>query len=141
MIGLSSLSMAQTPRFTKVNGVVTDSKTTLEWQDDYSDNGGNVKNATWTDAIDYCEALSLNAKDDWRLPNKKELLSIVNYGTYAPALNSAFNFLRFYFHYYWSSTTHAANTNVAWAVDSEYGNTYESYKSSNLSVRCVRAGQ
>ena len=40
MIGLSSLSMAQTPRFTKVNGVVTESKTTIEWQDDYSDNGG-----------------------------------------------------------------------------------------------------
>ena len=52
MIGLSSLSMAQTPRFTKANGVVTDNQTTLEWQDDYSDNEGNIKLTDWIVAID-----------------------------------------------------------------------------------------
>jgi len=140
MIGLSSLSMAETPRFTKVNGVVIDSKTTLEWQDDYSDNdGGNIKLANWTDAIDYCEALSLDSKDDWRLPNKKELLSIVDYGTYNPAIISIFE--KTTSHYYWSSTTVAANTRYVWAVYFGHGGTGNLHKSDNGYVRCVRAGQ
>jgi len=137
MIGLSSLSMAQeAPRFTKANGVVTDSKTTLEWQDDYSDNENNIKSANWTDAIDYCESLSLNGQSDWRLPNKKELLSIVDYGTFNPAISSVFKMTTS--GNYWSSTTHASYT---WGVYFDSGYTYGGAKSANSNVRCVRAGQ
>ena len=140
MIGLSSLSMAEeTPRFTKADGVVTDSKTTLEWQDDYSDNGDSVKSANWTDAIDYCETLSLNSQTDWRLPNKKELLSIVNYDTYNPSINSVFQ--KNTSNDYWSSTTDASYTNYAWYVNFSYGYTYGNAKSGYNSVRCVRAGE
>jgi len=140
MIGLSSLSMAQeAPRFTKANGVVTDSKTTLEWQDDYSDNENNIKSANWTDAIDYCESLSLNGQSDWRLPNKKELLSIVDYGTFNPAISSVFKMTTS--NYYWSSTTNASGTNSAWGVNFSGGGTNYYYKSDNKYVRCVRAGQ
>ena len=140
MIGLSSLSMAQeAPRFTKENGVVTDSKTTLEWQDDYSDNANSIKSAKWTDAIDYCEGLTLNGQSDWRLPNKKELLSIVDYGTYNPAISSVFEKTTSY--HYWSSTTDASYTSGAWRVYFNYGYTDYFDKSYNGSVRCVRAGQ
>ena len=34
----------------------------------------------WHDALAYCENLDLGGHDDWRLPNVKELQSIVNYG-------------------------------------------------------------
>jgi len=140
MIGLSSLSMAQeAPRFTKANGVVTDSKTTLEWQDDYSDNGDSIKRATWTDAIDYCEELTLNGQSDWRLPNKKELLSIVDYGANHPAISSVFE--KTTSHIYWSSTTIAGDTNLAWGVDFYGGLTFGNGKSPREYVRCVRAGQ
>jgi hypothetical protein len=50
VLGLSTVVMAD---FTKSNGVVTDSATSLQWQDDYSDNGGDIKTATWQDAINY----------------------------------------------------------------------------------------
>ena len=141
MIGLSSLSMAQeAPRFTKANGVVTDNQTTLEWQDDYSDNGGNLNSATWTDAIDYCEALTLNGKEDWRLPNKNELLSIVDYGTYNPAISSVFE--KTTSDYYWSSTAYASySNNYKWLVDFYGGYTHDSYETYGNGVRCVRAGQ
>ena len=140
MIGLSSLSMAQEiSRFTKANGVVSDSKTTLEWQDNYSDNADSVKSAKWTDAIDYCEGLSLNSQDDWRLPNKKELLSIVDYGTYNPVISSVFE--KTTSNYYWSSTTAASNTYYAWRVNFSYGYAGYYYKSDSTYVRCVRAGQ
>jgi len=140
MIGLSSLSMAQeTPRFTKTNGVVTDSKTTLEWQDDYSDNGDNIKSATWTDAIDYCESLSLNGQSDWRLPNKKELLSIVDYGTANSAISSVFE--KITDNYYWSSTTDILNTKMAVSIIFQDGSEYGYSKLDTHFVRCVRAGQ
>ena len=140
MIGLSSLSMAQeAPRFTKANGIVTDSKTTLEWQDDYSDNGDSIKFAKWTDAIDYCEGLTLNGQSDWRLPNKKELLSIVDYGTYSPAISSVFE--KTTSDYYWSSTTSADYPRYVWFVNFGNGSTLDGHKSANAPVRCVRAGQ
>ena len=140
MIGLSSLSMAQeVPRFTKADGVVTDSKTTLEWQDNYSDNEGSIKFANWTDAIDYCEGLSLNSQNDWRLPNKKELLSIVDYDTYNPSISSVFQKTTSYD--YWSSTTSASDTGGAWNVYFYSGGTDYGTKSDSYNVRCVRAGQ
>ena len=140
MIGLSSLSVAQeSPRFTKENGVVTDSKTTLKWQDDYSDNGDSIKSAKWTDAIDYCEGLSLNGQSDWRLPNKKELLSIVDYDRYNPNISPVFQ--KTTSNVYWSSTTSLIVTNSAYLVNFSYGGVGSYRKSQSFYVRCVRAGQ
>lgn len=130
----------ETPRFSKENDVLTDTQTTLEWQDDYSDNGDSIKYAQWTDTIDYCETLSLNSPSDWRLANKKELLSIVDYDAVnPPAISSVFENTTF--NYYGSSTTHPNNTNLAWGVKFDNGYMRFSYKSNSFYVRCVRAGQ
>ena len=120
---------------TKNNGVVTDSRTTLQWQDDYSDNAGSIKQTTWTAAIDYCEALSLDG-EGWRLPNKKELLSIVDYNHYTPSINTVFTNTSS--SYYWSATTHAHYTGTAWIVHFYYGYTDYYTKSGSYYVRCVR---
>lgn len=135
MIGLSVSVYAD---FSNENGVVIDSKTTLQWQDDYSDNGGDIKIASWTEAIDYCEALNLEGTG-WRLPNKKELLSIVDYSTYSPSINSFFTNTTSY--YYWSSTTYASNSSSAWVVHFYDGSTNGNSKTNSNTVRCVRAGQ
>ncbi len=41
-------------------GVVKDNATGLEWQDNYSDNGGSIKYANWQGALDYCSVLGLD---------------------------------------------------------------------------------
>ena len=53
--------------------MILDSSTNLFWQKD------PVKKATWKEALDYCESLDYAGKSDWRLPNKNELLSLVDY--------------------------------------------------------------
>lgn len=133
MIGLSVTALGG---LSKSNGVVTDSQTTLEWQDDYSDNADSIKQTNWESAIDYCEGLGLD-EGGWRLPNKKELLSIVDYSRYNPSIDTAFTQTS---DLYWSSTTHANYTNHAWIVDFNDGYTSFYRKGSARYVRCVRSG-
>ena len=129
MIGLSTFLSAE---FTRSGNVVIDSKTDLEWQDDYSNNGDKVKSAKWIDAIDYCEELTLDGKNDWRLPNKKELLSIVDYTTVDPAISSVFEKTKSF--NYWSST----NRYDAFSVHFGSGFTTHISKEYPYYVRCVR---
>ncbi|MCP4165254.1 MAG: DUF1566 domain-containing protein [Chloroflexi bacterium] len=61
------------------DGAITDLATGLMWQ-----TGDSGVTLNWEEALDYAENLELAGYDDWRLPNAKELQSIVDY-TRAPA--------------------------------------------------------
>ena len=117
------------------NGIVDDNITKLSWQDNYSDNGGAVKEASsWEDAINYCENLDLNGTN-WRLPNKNEFFSIIDYTKYNPTIDG--NFTETKNNIYWSSTT-GKNFSDAWAIDFKVGNIYYLAKNNSAYVRCVR---
>jgi hypothetical protein len=73
------------------DGTITDNATGLMWAQD--DNGTGVY---WEDALTYAESSTLAGHNDWRLPNVKELQSIVDYSrspdsTGSAAINSIFN--------------------------------------------------
>jgi len=137
LIGVSSLMASNFTR--NVGGVVTDSRTNLEWQDDYSDNSNSLKQAKWQNAIDYCENLNLDGKSDWRLPNLNELTSLVDDSKYNPSIDAIFQNTNS--NYYWSSTTFVDLDYHAFIVSFNYGG--QSYNTKDISypVRCVRAGQ
>ena len=127
---------------TRENGVVSDSVSHLDWQDDYSDNGGVAKSASWEEAIVYCEALSLNGDEDWHLPNINELKSIIDISRSSPAMDPLFESITS--SYVWSATTSAGGTDVAWYVDFGSGSALNDYyfaKSGSHQVRCVRGRQ
>lgn len=136
------------------DGTVTDNRTGLTWE---KKTAANVNDTyTWQGALDYVAQLNamnngsgFAGRNDWRLPNVKELLSIVDYGRFNPSIDPVFgptagtlNFVR-----YWSSTSWAAfypDVN-AWAVD--FADAYGNYtglspfgKTSSLRVRAVRGG-
>jgi ribonuclease BN (tRNA processing enzyme) len=99
--------------FDNDDGTITDTATGLTWQKADSAQGMN-----WQDALEYSNNLELGGHDDWRLPNAKELQSIVDYSRSPETSNSAaINpiFQTSYitneggekdYPYYWSSTTH-----------------------------------
>jgi hypothetical protein len=60
------------------DGTVTDTATGLMWMK--ADSGSTMN---WEEALSYSESLDYAGHDDWRLPNAKELQSIVDY-THAP---------------------------------------------------------
>ena len=139
------------PRFTIGTGVdgtncVTDNLTGLIWARD-----ANLGDAMhWYDALVYCEALDYGGQTDWRLPNRRELLSLVDDGRCEWALcNTAGTgpwtegdpFTGVQGGYYWSGTTFASGTLRAWLVNFEFGIVfYDGMKTESFHVWPVRGG-
>lgn len=109
--------------------VIYDNATDLYWQK--NDSGVGM---FWEDALNYCSDLQQGGYDDWRLPNAKELQSIVDYSkspdkTNSPSANDIFIFSSINneqgkkdYPYYWSSTTHLkSNGNLSNAVYISFG--------------------
>jgi hypothetical protein len=113
-----------------------DPGTGLEWQ---CDSPGRMN---WHDAVSYAQTLSINGKDDWRLPTASELETLLDrtilldQTVYRPAMREEIPFRDNLS--YWSSTTFGSNKNNAWIVmfDGAYVLSY--YKSNEYHVRCVR---
>lgn len=127
-------------RFTDNGDTVTDILTGLTWAENANLDG--AKN--WNDAVDYCNGLSLGGYDDWRLPNRFELESLLDMSQIDPALPSGhpFSGVQVGESLYWTSTTFAPAPFFAWCVSLNYGNVpYDTDKSAILYVWPVRGGQ
>jgi len=92
------------------DGTVTDNCTGLMWQ---KVTGNRERGLDWCSALDYCESLELAGHNDWRLPNLRELQSIVDYGRIGPSIDPVFDSAPFI---YWSSTSLANGPGLAWDV-------------------------
>ncbi|MDP4029236.1 MAG: DUF1566 domain-containing protein [Gallionella sp.] len=76
----------------------------------------------------------------WRLPTRRELLSIVHNGASNPAIDSAY-FPSTQSNWYWSADTYAPGPALAWGVNFNVGSTSAGNKANNYYVRLVRSGQ
>jgi hypothetical protein len=130
------------------DGTVTDNFTGLMWTKDAgtptvgSCTGGPM---AWTNALDYVACLNTNTylgHNDWRLPNVKELESMVN----AQQPNSATwlntqGFTNVQSDSYWSSSTYAYDPSAAWVVGMDDGGTGANAKANRNCVWPVRGGR
>lgn len=95
------------------DGTISDLATGLMWQKE--DNGSGLN---WEEALSYAHSLESSSFSDWRLPNAKELQSIVDYSRSLQTTNSAaidpmFNCTAIVdpksnlnYGFYWTGTTH-----------------------------------
>ncbi|MDO8806667.1 MAG: DUF1566 domain-containing protein [Elusimicrobiota bacterium] len=126
-----------------ISSVTIDNRTGLMWVTNPVD-AAISGTYLWEDAIDACEGLIGSAGtyagyNDWRLPNIRELMSIVDYQNVSPAINTAY-FLNPVGAFYWSSTSYVQDNLFAWEVGFVSGIVNLDFKTSSYSVRCVRAG-
>ena len=130
-----------TPRFIdNGDGTVTDKLTDLIWLKDancssfFSGDGTGSNSRNWSDALTaanslamgYCGLSDGSISGDWRLPNVKELQSLIHYGFFLPAVpNTAGTgqwsegdpFIGVQSAHYLSSTTYVLDTDAALQVD------------------------
>ncbi len=100
---------------------------------------------TWPEAIDDANSLNLCGYTDWRLPNRQELRSLVNYGeSRTAAVLNAQGFGGVKNRQYWTSTTDAYETGRAWSIDLGSGLDVFAYKpgyaTQTLLALAVRSG-
>ena len=122
--------------FTLSAEVATDSLTQLAWQ-----RHTPTETFAWQDAEQYCACLSLEGQDDWHLPSRMELVSIVDYTKHDPSIDEV-AFPNTPFEWYWSASPVAGDTRY-WYVAFFDGDTHASTPDTGYRVRCVReaAGQ
>jgi len=138
------------PRFTD-NGdqSVTDNLTNLMWTKSANAPGpsacGSGTNMTWQGALNYVACLNTNnylAYNDWRLPNRKEMYSLLDFSQYLPPIPSVNPFTNVQSgYYYWTSTSIAYYPSYAWHVNMYDGYVVNGNKSDNDYVWPVRGGQ
>ena len=132
------------------DGTVTDSATGLMWKkclEGVSGNtceNGSASSFTWQQALQQpgtVNAVGFAGHADWRLPNIKELRSIVEEQCYNPAINPN-RFPNTPSYGVWSGSPLAAYSDYAWYVYFYFGFSYfAAYRVSYCAVRLVRGGQ
>ncbi len=126
------------PRFQGTRNTVLDRLTGLEWT--RTANFAEFP-IDWPDALKLIHQLnrqSFSGHTDWRLPNRRELRSLVSYQTRDPALPFPHPFRDVFLGWYWTSTSAAIHPAYAWYVHLEGGRMFYGKKTEFRLVWPVR---
>lgn len=130
------------------NGTVTDTRTGLMWKQcaeglsGVTCQTGSAQTFTWSNALARAEASTFAGYTDWRLPNVKELSSLVEDCRRSPAINTNYFPNTPSASVFWSGSPHAHySNNRAWLVAFLNGNANYHDRSVSNRVRLVRGGQ
>lgn len=135
-----------TPRFTdNWNGTVTDNLTGLIWLKDADCFGKRNFTNALSDANGLmsgtCGLTDSSLPTDWRLPNVKELSSLIDFAEFSPALPRAHPFSNPQSSQYWSSSSDVSTPSLAWGVGLLKGSVFLANKADLNDIWPVRGGQ
>lgn len=125
-------------RFSVHSEVVTDTRTGLMW----------TRNAalsefplTWTEALDFVAGQNRSracGHDDWRLPNRRQLFSLMSREQINPSLPAGHPFENVFTGYYWTATSCARLPDQAWYVHLGGARVFKGMKHGSYMVWPVR---
>lgn len=119
------------PRFVNAGeGIVLDKLTGLCWTADANPFSFAMSWQEGIEAIHQMNAQKTFGRDDWRLPNRRELRSLIDHGARKPALPEEHLFRNVFLGWYWSSTSSAMAPGYAWYVHMEGGRMFYGRKDS-----------
>jgi len=126
------------PRFALCGNEVTDNLTGLIW----------CRNAsltefplTWQEALDFVASMNREQRfgqRDWRMPNRRELRSLLSLQNKLPALPEQHPFINVFNGWYWTSTTAAISPAHAWYVALDGGRMFYGGKDQSFMLWPVR---
>ena len=119
----------------------------------YTDNGDdtvtdNVTQLMWqktapstvysqTDALTHCSGLTQAGYDDWRLPTEIELISLIDFGSSSPCMDTRY-FPNASSDAFWSATPSSTSAALAWGVTFLDGSVGTNAIALPYGARCVR---
>ncbi|MEW6187323.1 MAG: DUF1566 domain-containing protein [Thermodesulfobacteriota bacterium] len=109
------------PRFHQKGEMVSDLLTGLDWTKDANPAEFPL---TWTEALQWVAEMNRERAfgfEDWRLPNRRELRSLLDHQTRKPILSIGHPFQNVFQGWYWTSTTAVIQPSFAWYVHLEGG--------------------
>jgi hypothetical protein len=139
------------------DGTITDTRTGLMWEKLSDDGSIHDKDNYYFRPNHLAKAVGLNQQGfagytDWRVPNVKELQSLVNYGTRSPAISPEFHTgcvpgctvltcscTNTSYYGYWTSSAYESNPTRSWIVEFLRGEVRMG-SSLNAPARAVRGG-
>jgi hypothetical protein len=147
-----------TPRFKdNGDGTIKDNLTGLLWLQnascikihylEFDVDGEQDARVTWQHALDFIAAINSGTYPNcsggysgWRLPNRTELLSLLDYGNFHPMLPSNHPFIYVSNYDYWTGTALSHAISHAWLVDFSNGTSVNVEKTNRHRVWPVRDG-
>jgi hypothetical protein len=125
-------------RFEARDGVVLDRLTGLVWTQN-----ANLAEfpVTWQESLGHVSSMNRGEAlgcQDWRLPNRRELRSLISHQERKPALPVGHPFVNVFPGWYWTSTTAAINTSYAWYIHLDGGRMFYGGKEQSFLLWPVR---
>ncbi|WP_373073803.1 DUF1566 domain-containing protein [Sulfurimonas sp.] len=133
-LGCSDTKETETVKKVSQNlDVFTDKTTGYTWIDN---NQTKQLKKDWLDAVSYCEELYANGHEDWHLPTKEQLKTIVDKSK-TPAIKSGFKNVTPYG--YWTNDKIDIKDGYVWALYFNHGGEVWELRTDTNYVRCVRS--
>jgi len=126
------------------NGTVTDQVNGLMWakcadgQSGTNCGTGSATSVSWSQALNIAYDSTLSGYDNWRLPNIKELQTLIDYNSFSPSAYTNF-FPGTTNSKFWTASPAIFNSNYTWVADFSSGNIDVSTANSNNALRIVRS--
>jgi hypothetical protein len=128
-------------RFLRDNETVVDTQTGLMW----TTNASLLEfPLAWGEALHAIQALNqsgLYGYDDWKLPNRRELFSLISFQTTNPCVPGGHPFTHIFTGYYWTSSSCARLPDQAWYIHLGGARVFKGMKHGSYMVWPVRMAE